>query len=229
MILRRILLLTLLLAAPLFAQQKPSPEVILLLNETYQLQQEKRYAEALDKLDQIEALAPDLSDLHNMRGSIYLTPALRDFDKAQQLLDKAVALQPNSVAPRFNKAELLFVKHDWPAAAAAFQKLLDDFPKLQLPVRHLTVFKRLVCEVQLGQFDTAEKTLKSHFTFMDDTPAYYYGNAAIAFGRKDAAKAKDWLARAQTIYKPEEASAYLDALMEARWVDNISLPPVEEK
>ncbi len=229
MILSRLLLLTLASASLLSAQTKPSPEVLKKLEETYQMQQEHRYSEALEKLDEIEALAPDLSELYNMRGSLYLTPALRDFDKAQEQLDKAAALQPKALAPRFNKAELLFVKHDWPAAASAFQKLLDEFPKLPLSVRHLTLYKRLICEVKLDQYEAAEKTLKDNFTFMDDTPAYYYGKAAIAFGRKDEPTAKDWLTRANGIYKPAAASAYMDTLMEVRWVPNISLPPVEKK
>lgn len=229
MLFSRILPLLLVLAPVLCAQEKPSEEVRKKLEETFRLQEEKRYAEALAKLDEIEAEAPNLSDLYNMRGAIYLTPGLRDFDKAGPLLDKAEELAPQALAPKFNKAEMYFIKHDWEAAAAAMQKLLDDFPKLALQLRHLTIYKRLICEVKLGKYEVAEKTLKEHFTFMDDTPAYYYGHAAIAFGKKEAAAAKDWLARAQGIFKPGEASAYLDALMESRWVDNIGLPPLKEK
>ncbi|MEN3940533.1 tetratricopeptide repeat protein [Prosthecobacter sp. SYSU 5D2] len=229
MILRCALLLTLLSAAALRAESPPPPEVIALLKETQSLQQQQRYVEAMVKLDEIEALAPGLADLYNLRGALYLTPALRDFDKATEQLDKAAALQPGAVAPLFNKAELLFVKHDWAAAAAAFQKLLDQFPKLPMQVRHLTLYKRLICEVKQGQFEAAEKTLKDHFKFMDDTPAYYYSQVAIAYGKDDEIKAKEWLSRADAIYKPAEASAYLDSLMEARWVGNISLPPLEKK
>lgn len=226
--LSRVFPFILVLATAGHAQEKPTEEVRKKLEETYQLQQAQRYSEALLKLDEIEALAPELSDLYNMRGAIYLTPALRDFDRAQPLLDKAEALAPNAIAPKFNKAELLFVKHEWAAAAAALQNLLDDFPKLQQNLRHLTLYKRLVCEVKLGKLEEAAKTLQDHFTFMDDTPAYYYSQAAIAFGKKDGTAARDWLARAQGIYKPAEVTAYVDTLMEARWVDNISLPPVEK-
>lgn len=229
MIIRWLLLLTLMAASLLRAESKPTPEAVALLQESQRLQQQQRYSEAMIKLDELEALAPDLSDLYNMRGSLYLTPALRDFDKAAEQLDKAAALQPGALAPRFNKAELHFVKHEWPVAAAAFQKLLDDFPKIPLQVRHLTLFKRLICEVKQDQISTAEKTLQDHFKFMDDTPAYYYSHAAIAFGKKDQAKAREWLARADGIYKPAESSAYMDSLMEARWVDNISLPPLKQE
>lgn len=217
----------LMLAGALSAQERPSPEVMKKLQEAYELQQEQRYADALAKLDEVEAAAPNSPELHNMRGALYLTPALRDFNKAQTLLDKALALQPDSIAPRFNHCELLFVKHEWAPAKAAFQKVLDDFPKLQLPIRHLTLYKRLICEVKLDQIAAAEKTLKDHFTFMDDTPAYYYGQAAIAFGKKDEKAAREWLVRAEGIYKKDAMSAYVDALMEARWITNITLPPAD--
>lgn len=229
MILHRVLLLTLVFASLLPAAERPSAEVIQKLGEVQTLYQDKHYSEVLLKLDELEAIAPNLPELYNIRASVYLTPALRDFDKAQELLDKAETLQPGSLTPRFNKAELLFVKHEWEAAAAAFQKVLDDFPKLALQVRHLTLFKRLVCEVKQGQFDKAEKTLKEHFTFMDDTPAYYFGNAAIAYGQKKEAQAQDWLIRAGGIYKAAENNPYMDTMMEARWVPNIGLPMTEKE
>jgi len=199
------------------------------IQEAQELQGRQRYVDALAKLDEAEELAPNLPDIYNMRGSIYLAPSLRDYTKAGEMFDKAEAMQPGQLAPRFNKAELLFVQHDWAAAGAAFHKILNDFPKTPMPVRHLIIFKRLICEVKQDQLDIAEKTLKDTFTFMDDTPAYYYSKAAIAFQKKDEAAAKDWLSRAEGIFKPVEISAYMDSFMEVRWLPNIGLPPMEKK
>ena len=210
------------------AAGKISPDAMRKLQEAQDLQQRQRFVDALTKLDELEATDPGLPDIYNMRGSIYLAPSLRDFDKATEMFDKAEALQPNSLAPRFNKAELLFVKHDWAAAGAAFQKLLADFPKIPMQVRHLAIYKRLVCEVKQDQILVAEKTLKDNFTFMDDTPAYYFSHAAMAFQKKDEAAAKDWMTRAAGIFKKEENSAYIDTLMEVRWVPNIGLPQTED-
>lgn len=215
---------------PAFAADKgPSPEIIAKLNEAQDLQRRQRFVDALAKLDEIEAVAPKLADIYNMRGSIYLSPNLRDFAKAEEQFDKAAALQRGDLAPLFNKSELLYVKHEWPAAQAAFQKLLNDFPKLPTPIRHLVLFKRLVCEAKQNQLDAAEKTLKENFTFMDDTPAYYYSKAAIAYQKNDQKEANDWIGRAESIFNAVERSAYVDTLMEARWVPNIALPPIEKK
>lgn len=212
------------------AQDKPRtlpPEVMQKMQEAQELQQRQRFVDAIAKLDELEALAPDLPDLHNMRGSIYLSPALRDFDKAKELFEKADKLSPGSLAPRFNLAELSFVKHDWAAAEAAFQQLLKDFPKLPMSVRHLVIYKSLICSLKQDQVPAAEKTLKDSFTFMDDTPAYYFSQAALAFQKKDETTAKDWMARASGIFKNDENSAYMDSLMEARWVPNIGLPSAQ--
>lgn len=222
------IIFTLAALAPAQETEKTIPPAAMkLLTEAQEFQQRQRFVDALDKLDELEAIAPDLPDLYNMRGSIYLSPTLRDFGKATEMFDKAEKLQPGALPPRFNKAELLFVKHDWVSAGSAFQKLLDDFPKIPMQIRHLILFKRLVCEVKQDQIAVAEKTLKDHFTFMDDTPAYYFSNAAISFQKKEESAAKDWLTRAGGIFKEDENSAYTDTMMEARWLPNIGLPAIE--
>lgn len=197
--------------------------------EAQDLKNAGKFTDALEKLDEVEALAPDTPHLPNLRGTIYLAPQLRDLDKAAELFTRAIELNPKDFIPKFHLAEVSYVRHDWQAAQAAFQKLLDDFPKTPLPIRHMVLFKRLVCEVKLERLDEAEKTLKDSFTFMDDTAAYYYAQAALAFGRKDEAKAKEWLGRAEGIYKKEDRATYEDSLMEARWLPNIGLPLMEKK
>lgn len=224
------LALLLTLNASAYAQQVPAiqPEVMQKLQEAQVLQQKQRFYDALEKLDELDAMTPNLPDVYNMRGSIYLSPSLRDFAKADEMFAKAETLQPNSLPPRFNRAELLFVKHDWAAAAAGFEKLLVDFPKTPMAVRHLVLFKLVVCAIKLDQTDVAEKRLKESFTFMDDTPAYYFANAALSFHKKNESEAKDWMLRANGVFKEGENSAYVDTLMEARWVPNIGLPAAKE-
>ena len=212
------------------AQQSPTipPAAMQKLQEAQELQQKQRFYDALEKLEELDAMVPNLPDVYNMRGSIYLSPSLRDFAKADEMFVKAEALQPNSLPPRFNRAELLFVKHDWASAATGFEKLLADFPKTPMVVRHLVLFKLIVCAIKLDQTEAAETRLKESFTFMDDTPAYYFANAALSFHKKNESEAKDWMLRANGIFKEAENSAYVDTLMEARWVPNIGLPEVKE-
>lgn len=227
------LLALLSLCSPLQAQEPaagtPSPEAIAKIQEAQELSRRDRFVDALAKLDEAEALSPNIAQIFNLRGSIYLSRPLRDFALATEMFDKAEALLPGTIVVAFNRAEVLFVKHDWPAAQKAFQKLLDDFQKVPAPTRHIILFKRLVAEVKQDQIETAEKTLKDSFTFMDDTPAYYYAKAALAFQAKDESKAKEWMAKAGTIFKAEEIAPYVDSLTEARWIPDISMPLLETK
>ena len=202
-----------------------NPEVQKLLAEAQDLQGRHRYFDALAKLDEAEKLTPKDPNIFNIRGAIYLVPAVRDFDKAQEQFQKANALEPTALAPKFNLSELLFVKHSFAEAEAAFAAVLKEYTKLQMPVRHLVAFKILMSQAEQGKIDEANKTLKAHFTFMDDTPAYYFSKAAIDFVQKKDDQAKEWIEKATAIFKTGENAPYLDSLMETRHIPNIMIPP----
>jgi tetratricopeptide (TPR) repeat protein len=228
------ILLAFLCACPAIPAQQPAetptpPEAESKINDAQELMGRDRYVDALAKLDEAEALAPRDPRIPNLRGSIHLSRPLRDIAEATSQFAKAEQLMPGTVVVAFNKAEVQFVKHDWPAALSAFQKILTDFPKIPEETRHLVLYKRLIAEVKTGQIEAAQKTVKENFTFMDDTPAYYYAHAAIAFQAGDEAKAKDWMERAESIFKPAESAPYVDSLKEARWIPDIGLPPIVEK
>ncbi len=204
-----------------------NPEVQKLLGEAQDLQNRHRYFDALAKLDEAEKLAPKDPNVYNIRGAIYLVPAVRDFDKAQEQFSKANELEPTALAPKFNLSELLFVKHSFAEAEAAFAAVLKEYTKLQMSVRHLVAFKLLVCQAEQNKIDEANKTLKAHFTFMDDTPAYYFAKASIAYSQKNEDVAKEWVEKANVIFKSGENAPYLDSLMETRHIPNIMIPPAK--
>ena len=202
-----------------------NPDVQKLLGEAQDLQSRNRYFDALSKLDEAEKLAPTDPNTYNIRGAIYLVPAVRDFDKAREQFEKSKSLEPSALAPKFNLAELEFVRHAFAEAEAAFTALMKEFPKVPMGVRHLIAYKLLMSQSEQGKFDEANATLKANFTFMDDTPAYYFAKAAILFAQKKEDEAKQWIEKANTIFKPADNSAYLDALMETRHVPNIMMAP----
>ncbi len=192
-----------------------------LLIEANNLNIKKRYAEALEHLAEAEALKQDEALVHNMRGSIQT--GLRDLVKARESFNKALELKPSSFEPKFNLAELDYIEARYQEAGTAFQQLLKDFPKLPLQARHLTTFKVLVCQLKQNLMEEAAATAKS-FTFMDDTPAYYYGKAAFAFQKDNRQEAQEWLDKAERIFKTEDVAPYIDSLLEARWLDHVAVP-----
>jgi tetratricopeptide (TPR) repeat protein len=220
------------IAMPMSAQEPvpTAPEDLPgLLGEVQKLQSNQRYVDALLKLEEIEKKFPDSADIHNIRGSIQLAPSIRDFAAAEASFQRAGGLSPGALAPVFNLAEVRFVKHEWKEAQVRFEALLEAFPQLPLAVRHLVLFKLLVCRLKTEDIQGAEALLASSFTFMDDTPAYYMAKAAMAFQKKDEAAAQDWQEKARAIFGEKSVVSYLDCLMEARWVPHIGLPPVADE
>lgn len=211
------------------AQEQPAlarssnPAVQKLLAEVQNLQSRHRYFDALAKLDEAEKLDAKDPNIPNVRGAIYLVPALRRFDEAKVEFEKALAMDKGALAPKFNLAELAYVEQKFAEAETAFAAIAKEYPRMPLQVRHLVVFKLFVSKVKQDKFPEAEALLKENFSFMDDTPAYYFAKAAMAFQRKNEAEAQDWMTRAGVIFKPAETAAYVDSLMEARWLPNLAL------
>jgi len=193
-----------------------------LITEAQQFQAESKLLDAMEKINEAEKLRPDTAILHNMRGSIYT--AMRDFDKAKVQFESARELQPGAFEPQFNLTELSYVRGAYKEAEEGFRKLLEDYPKLRVEIRHITLFKILVCQLKQKNDGGAEETMKN-FTFMDDTPAYYYAKAAFAFHKGDKLDGHTWANKATQIFKrAEQTVPYVDSLIEARWIDSLGIP-----
>jgi tetratricopeptide (TPR) repeat protein len=197
-------------------------EVKPMLQEVQSLTARHRYFEALQELDKAEALNPGSPVFPNMRGSIYTT--MRDFDKARGYFEESIKLLPEAFEPKFNLAELFYVQHKYAEAEAAFAALLAAYPRLREEVRHLTQFKVMVCRLKQNHLPEAQQVAAKNFTFMDDTPAYYFANAALSFQKGNTDEANSWLGKARRIFKPEMNAAYFDSLMEAHWLNSLSVP-----
>jgi tetratricopeptide (TPR) repeat protein len=215
--------------APKAAAPPPmSDEVKKLLLEARDMRIKQRYTDALEKLDAAEKLAPKLSDIYALRGDIYLAPRRRDFDLALPQFEKAAQLQPESPLPKFNLAEYHFVKHEFDIALQAFTKLITDYPKLPMIVRHLVHYKRALCELKLGHRPAADLIIAENFTFMDDTPAYYFCKAAIAFDLGDTNKGNEWVKRGVAVFKGPNCEPYYDAFKELHWVPDLDFGPSKD-
>lgn len=214
-------------SAPLAGTSKLE-QIMPLLSEAQSLQGRKRYIDALFKLEEAEKLAPERAEVYNIRGAIYLAIMLRDANVAREQFSKARDLQPSEMPPYFNLGEVEFVQQHWADAQAKFEDVLKRFPKLPMHVHHLVLFKVLVCMAQQDKLDDAEKLLSEHFTFLDDTPAYYFAKAVLAKRRNAERDCNDWLTKAQIIFKANATSSYLDTLMESHIVDSLSVPNAGE-
>ncbi len=212
--------------APQSAPAQESAEtlraVMPLLQEAQSLQNRKRYVDALFKLDEAHRLAPNDPHVYNMRGAVYLALPLRDEAIARELFLKARDLMPDVLPPYFNLAEVDFVMNHWEAAEKGFREVLVRFPKTEAGVRHLIVFKQIICLAKLDKVDDAQRLADQTFTLLDDTPAYYFARAVIARHRGLQQESNDFLTKAQVIYKPAATTTYIDSMTEAGYISPLA-------
>lgn len=209
--------------------EKPAVRFNALIREAQILQQRKRFLDALMKLEEAEKIDPARAEIHNIRGAIYLSSQMRDFDKARSEFNKALEFEPEAMPARFNLGEADYVQGRYADSEKAFAGVLEKFPKLPTPVRHMVLFKQIVCGLKQNKLAKAEQLMKDNFTFMDDTPAYYFCKAALALQQKDEKTGNSWLRKAQVIFKKDDTSAYLDTLMEGRYLTSLAVAKPEEE
>lgn len=215
-------------SALLTAQTSPAPKTPeekfdALIQEVQTLQMRKRFMDALEKLDEAEKLQPDKAQVHNLRGAIYLSSQMRNFEKARAEFLRAQEIEPEAMPPRFNLAEEDYVQGHFAESEKAFAEVLAKFPKIPANVRHMVIFKQIVCMAKQDKMEEAAKLMNDNFTFMDDTPAYYFCKAVLALQKKDEKTGNGWLTKAQLIFKKTDTSAYLDTLIEGHYIDSIGV------
>ena len=157
----------------------------------------KNYDAALTKLEAVNAKMPDDAFVQNLLGAAYTKK--KDYPTAQKYFDKCLEKQPDFFPAKFNVGELLFLQRRYADALAYFQKMQEKDPQ-----NELLQFKIFLCDLQLGDKDSAAKALKS-IKYPGDTPAWYYGQAAWASKNGDNKKALEYVTGAQYIFGPKTA------------------------
>ena len=177
-----------------------------------------RLAEALQKLDEAEQIAPDLFMVHNLKGAVFTK--MRVFDKARASFVRAGQLNPGSFHPKFNLAEIDFVEHHWDKAQSGFEALLTG--NADESTKKLMQFKIVICLLQQDKIAEAEKIVKG-FSYLDDDPVFYMGHAAIEFQKKNKDEAQSYIDSANRIYTGQILTIYMDSFIEVGWVETLAL------
>lgn len=186
------------------------------LGEANRLFQEKRIFETLEELEKTSKIFADSPEILNLRGSCYVE--MRAFDKALADYNKALELSKDNASIEFNIGEVYFVTKKWQKSCDLFEKIIKGIPKENLALSRLVEFKILLCKKKLGKNEEA-RNLAGKYDFLDDSPYYYYAQAAIAYDDKDLIKAEEWLARAGRIFQnPNVIAPWQDTLVEYGYI-----------
>ena len=200
---------------------KDRAQATALSQQAYVTFQSGDYDQALGFLTQSDQLKPDQPDGWNLRGVIYLKQ--KAYDKAQAAFTRAVALDPDLWAARFNLAEVFFQRRDFARARASFEGLLSQTDRFKEKNKwELVQYKTLVCCVLMNDEPDANKKLAKLPAQGGATPAFFFAQAALAFHAKNPAQAQKSLAQAQTEFPVAINDLFSDSLVQAGW----ETPPV---
>jgi tetratricopeptide (TPR) repeat protein len=186
------------------------------LGEASRLFQAKRIFEAMDELDKGEKIFADTPEIYNLRGSCYVE--MRNFDKAMAEFERAKKLSPNNPSIDFNIAEVLFVTKQWQKANDAFEALFKVLPADNLALGRLVEFKLLLCKKKLGKKNEVI-ALAEKYDYLDESPYYYFAQAAMAYDDGNLVKAEEWLAMSGRIFRdPNILAPWQDTLVEYGYI-----------
>ena len=186
------------------------------LGEANRLFQQKRIFETLGELEKASKIFQESPEIYNLRGSCFVE--IRAFDKALADFKSAAELSPDNPSIKFNIGEVYFVTKEWKKATDLLEQVLKDIPAENVALSRLIEFKILLCKRKLGL--TAEsQILTEKYDFLDDSPYYYYAQAALAYEKKDLITAEEWLARAGRIFQdPNVLAPWQDTLVEYGYI-----------
>jgi len=185
-------------------------------NEANRLFSQKRIFETLEVCAKAHKLFPESPEIHNMRGSCYVE--LRAFDKALAEFVKADELSSNNLSIQFNIGEVYFVTREWQKALDIFEDLLKKIPAKDVTLSRLAEFKILLCKIKLDDINGA-KILAEKYDYLDDSPYYYFAQAALSYQQDDLREAEQWLGRAARIFQDRSLLApWHDTLVEFGYI-----------
>ena len=186
------------------------------LSEATRLFQQKRIFETLDELEKTQKIFADSPEIYNLRGSCFVE--MRAFDKALAEFEKARSYTKDNASIDFNVAEIYFVTKEWKKSLDILEKISKILPKENMALGRLVEFKMLLCMKKLGM-NAEAVTLADKYDFLDDSPYYYFAQAALAYDKKDLVKAEEWLAIAGRIFQdPNVLAPWQDTMVEYGYI-----------
>lgn len=179
---------------------------------------QKRIFECLDEIHALHDIYAKNPASLNLEGACYVE--FRSFEKARLAFAKALKANPGNFNVRFNLAEIEFVTESWAESLKQLEALAKEAEsKVQLATMlPLIKFKILLCKLKTDDLEGA-KAIVAETDFLDDSPLFYYGNAALEYFADNGAEAEVWLARGGRIFRnPGQIAPWQDTLIEFGYI-----------
>jgi len=191
-------------------QGNPAP----LLQQAFQLFEQKKLDAALDKVNAAAKVAPQDRAVYSLRGNIYAEKEL--WDEAEKDYQTVLQIDGKNSLIRFNLAEIKFMQKRYDEARSGFIDLEQD-PN----TGDLATYKVFLCDLCGGHEETAAKELDA-FNQVGSNASYYFANAAWLLTHHKTEDARSWLMSAARIYAPNKFRLYATPLITLGYMP---LPP----
>ena len=184
--------------------------------------QQGNFDTALAILEKFEKSASARAQSLDLRGSILMEQ--RKLGEALTMFKAAHAADPALFAPRLHIGDAFLRQQEWAEARAAYEKVMQE---TNILISHEKL-RFGVLMTYLGAGDKAGgQAAFDRITFPTETPAYYYAQAAWAFGNGDKREAEKWMRSAADIFDAKMTAWFARPFFELGWIKT-KPPPVTE-
>lgn len=191
----------------------------------------KRVIETIELTRQLSEIFDADPQVMNLRGACYVE--LRDFAKATEQFEKSMEITGPSLNVLFNIGEVAFVSENWQGALDAFTKALELAPEKASDMKQIIEFKLMLSHLALSTSEELSESDKAGhaakvteyaklYNFLDDSPYYYYANAALAFSKDDKEEGQRFLGKASRVYanNPAALASWVDTMTEFGYIES---------
>jgi tetratricopeptide (TPR) repeat protein len=181
---------------------------------------QKRIFECLEAIEDVHQIYEGNPSSLNLKGACYVE--FRSFEKARIAFAKASAANPGNFNVRFNLAEIEFVTKNYKEALKLLNELATEAGenKATSAMLPLVNFKVLLCKLKTDD-EAGARAIIAKSDFLDDSPLFYYGNAALEYFAEKGPEAEIWLSRAGRIFRDANIIApWQDTLIEFGYIES---------
>lgn len=178
---------------------------------------QRRFEEALEKLQEAEKLRPGSDDVLGARAGILAETG--KYDEALAIYDKMVEEHPKAFVPRFNQAEVFCMQKKYDEARTRFEALLKDFPDSDF-----LCFKMML--IAMAEGDNAQAVeWGRRLQRPTPTPVMYYAAAALSISGGEIMKGKALMLAAEKDFGAGQHSLLYQSLAAMGLVLQGDYPP----
>lgn len=195
----------------------------------------KRTFETMLAIHKMREIFTDDPVADNLLGAVYVE--FRDFPKARKVFRKAMERAGEDPKILFNLAELEFCDNRWESSLENFEdlhKLLISLGQENNDFVKIIEFKILLSKLALSQSTNENisadqkkkyladaKQLADNYSYLDDSPYYYYANAALDYYNENERSASKWIITAKTVFanNPGILTSWDDTMVEFGYIN----------